>query len=92
LEVVKAICGILDEMQPSANRSREKLITFVTDRLGHDRRYAMDPSKIERELDWRPQFRDRVGKNGAAIPRQLAVVTGDLGAGVQAQRLGLTAQ
>ena len=56
LEVVRAICGLLDEMQPSGDGAREKLITFVTDRPGHDRRYAMDPSKIERELGWRPQY------------------------------------
>ena len=49
------ICKLLDEMQPSADGPREKLITFVPDRPGHDRRYAIDPSKIERDLGWRPE-------------------------------------
>jgi dTDP-glucose 4,6-dehydratase len=54
LQVVHAICDLLDELHP-INRSRRDLIKFVTDRPGHDRRYAMDPSKIERDLGWRPQ-------------------------------------
>ncbi|MBT8132376.1 MAG: dTDP-glucose 4,6-dehydratase [Gammaproteobacteria bacterium] len=53
LEVVKEICGIVDELRPDG-RPREKLIEFVTDRPGHDFRYAMDISKIGRELDWQP--------------------------------------
>jgi dTDP-glucose 4,6-dehydratase len=55
LHVVTAICSLLDEMRPSGNGPREKLITFVVDRPGHDRRYAIDPSKIERELGWQPE-------------------------------------
>jgi dTDP-glucose 4,6-dehydratase len=56
LDVVKAICAILDELVPDAKiGKRESLITFVTDRPGHDERYAIDASKIERELGWRPQ-------------------------------------
>ena len=54
LHVVIAICNLLDELRPSGNGPREKLITFVIDRPGHDRRYAIDPSKIERELGWQP--------------------------------------
>ena len=54
LEIVKAICGLLDELRPSAAGPYERLITFVKDRPGHDRRYAIDARKIERELDWRP--------------------------------------
>ena len=53
IEVVKGICALLDRLAPSANR-REDLIHFVADRPGHDRRYAMDASKITRELEWRP--------------------------------------
>jgi dTDP-glucose 4,6-dehydratase len=52
IHVVKAICSLLDKITPSSNGPRERLITFVTDRPGHDRRYAIDPSKIERELGW----------------------------------------
>ena len=54
LQVVEAICDALDERRPLADgRGRRELIEFVTDRPGHDRRYAIDPSKIERELGWR---------------------------------------
>ena len=56
LEVVQAICDLLDEMAPATNgRHYRELITFVKDRPGHDQRYAIDASKIERELGWKPQ-------------------------------------
>jgi dTDP-glucose 4,6-dehydratase len=55
LEVVRAICRLLDEMVPDANGPHERLIEFVTDRPGHDARYAIDASKIGRELGWRPR-------------------------------------
>jgi len=55
IEVVTAICDILDELRPHpAIGSRKKLITYVKDRPGHDRRYAIDATKISRELNWRP--------------------------------------
>ena len=54
LMVVQSICDILDELQPS-EQPRRRLITFVPDRPGHDRRYAIDPSTIENELGWRAQ-------------------------------------
>jgi dTDP-glucose 4,6-dehydratase len=54
LQVVEAICDLLDEFSPSAQGPRRNLITFVADRPGHDRRYAIDPAKIRRELGWRP--------------------------------------
>ena len=55
IDVVKAVCALVDEMAPSAAiGQRERLITFVGDRPGHDLRYAIDASKIERELGWRP--------------------------------------
>jgi dTDP-glucose 4,6-dehydratase len=53
IAAVKAICALLDEIAPSPAGPRERLITFVADRPGHDRRYAIDPSKLERELGWR---------------------------------------
>jgi dTDP-glucose 4,6-dehydratase len=56
IEVVKTICKILDELRPQSNtQPYESLITFVKDRPGHDLRYAIDASKIERELGWKPQ-------------------------------------
>ncbi len=53
LAVVKTICDLLDKLEPSAHGSRHRLISFVPDRPGHDRRYAIDASKIENELAWR---------------------------------------
>ncbi len=53
VDVVKAICALLDEAHPK-RAPHEKLVQFVKDRPGHDRRYAMDPHKIERELGWKP--------------------------------------
>ncbi len=52
LHVVESICDLLDEIAPGTTRHRD-LITFVADRPGHDRRYAIDASKLERELGWR---------------------------------------
>jgi len=53
-EVVHAICALLDELRPQAAGAYSRLITQVPDRPGHDRRYAIDARKAERELDWRP--------------------------------------
>jgi dTDP-glucose 4,6-dehydratase len=52
LSLVESICDLLDELRPPG--PHRELITFVADRPGHDRRYAMESAKIERELDWRP--------------------------------------
>lgn len=55
LEVVENICSLLDARRPrTSGGSYRDLITFVTDRPGHDRRYAIDPTKSERELGWKP--------------------------------------
>ncbi|QTP55372.1 dTDP-glucose 4,6-dehydratase [Billgrantia sulfidoxydans] len=54
LEVVHTLCDLLEELAPATMRYH-RLITFVTDRPGHDQRYAIDASKIERELGWAPQ-------------------------------------
>jgi dTDP-glucose 4,6-dehydratase len=54
LVIVRTICALLDELVPDPAGPRERLITFVKDRPGHDRRYAIDARKIERELGWRP--------------------------------------
>jgi dTDP-glucose 4,6-dehydratase len=54
IDIVELICDIVDEMAGPRESARRNLITYVKDRPGHDRRYAMDASKIERELGWRP--------------------------------------
>jgi dTDP-glucose 4,6-dehydratase len=56
LAVVEAICALLDRLAPSSRASAHRdAIRFVTDRPGHDFRYAIDPTKIEREIGWRAQ-------------------------------------
>ncbi len=54
IEIVRTICTLLDTLRPLVIGSYHSLITFVSDRPGHDRRYAIDASKIERELGWKP--------------------------------------
>ena len=54
LRLVELICDLIDEFAPCLGGDSRKLITFVKDRLGHDRRYAIDATKIERELGWKP--------------------------------------
>jgi dTDP-glucose 4,6-dehydratase len=55
IEIVETVCDLVDEIAAPLAAPRRTLITFVKDRPGHDRRYAMDATKIERELAWRPQ-------------------------------------
>jgi dTDP-glucose 4,6-dehydratase len=56
IDVVKAVCALLDELAPNpAIGKHERLISFVHDRPGHDLRYAIDASRIKRELGWRPR-------------------------------------
>ncbi|MFN9746418.1 MAG: dTDP-glucose 4,6-dehydratase [Betaproteobacteria bacterium] len=54
IEIVKTVCALLDELRPSPEGPYARLVTYVKDRPGHDRRYAIDARKIERELGWRP--------------------------------------
>jgi len=55
LDIVHTVCGLLDELRPRQDgKSYREQITFVTDRPGHDRRYAIDARKLERELGWKP--------------------------------------
>jgi dTDP-glucose 4,6-dehydratase len=54
IDIVRTICALLDELRPDPAGSYARLITYVKDRPGHDRRYAIDARKIERELGWRP--------------------------------------
>ncbi|HXT39193.1 MAG TPA: dTDP-glucose 4,6-dehydratase [Candidatus Angelobacter sp.] len=55
LRIVEQICDLVDELKPAAGGNSRKLITFVKDRPGHDRRYAIDATKIHRELGWIPR-------------------------------------
>ena len=54
IEIVHVLCDLLDELRPCDEGSYRRLITYVQDRPGHDRRYAIDARKIERDLGWRP--------------------------------------
>ncbi|WP_018988326.1 dTDP-glucose 4,6-dehydratase [Aromatoleum toluclasticum] len=54
IDIVHTVCALLDELRPDAAGPHARLITYVADRPGHDRRYAIDARKIERELGWRP--------------------------------------
>ena len=54
IDIVKTVCALLDELQPDPAGPYARLISYVSDRPGHDRRYAIDARKIERELGWRP--------------------------------------
>ena len=55
IDIVKAICSIMDEFRPRKSGNYADLITYVKDRPGHDFRYAIDSSKIKNELNWQPQ-------------------------------------
>src|SRR5579859_5136772 len=61
IRIVELICDLIDELAPQLGGNSRKLITFVKDRPGHDRRYAIDASKIQRELGWVPAHRFEQG-------------------------------
>jgi dTDP-glucose 4,6-dehydratase len=62
IDVVTTICDLVDEMRPRAGAApRRELITYVKDRPGHDRRYAIDATKLSRELGWQPAERFESG-------------------------------
>ena len=61
LRIVELICDTIDEFKPEAGGQSRKLITFVKDRAGHDRRYAIDATKIQRELGWTPAHKFEQG-------------------------------
>ena len=62
LRIVESICDTIDELVPTLGGNSRKLISFVKDRPGHDRRYAIDASKIQRERGWTPahKFEDGI--------------------------------
>jgi dTDP-glucose 4,6-dehydratase len=55
IDLVRQLCALLDELRPGADGPYERLIRYVEDRKGHDLRYAIDASRIARELGWTPQ-------------------------------------
>jgi dTDP-glucose 4,6-dehydratase len=92
LEVVRTVCSLLDDLAPdSSHAPHESLITFVEDRPGHDRRYAMDTSKIQRELGWTPQetFESGMEKTVRWYLRNRAWCEGVLSGSYRGERLGL---
>ena len=92
LEVVKTVCALLDELVPdSPHAPHDSLITFVADRPGHDRRYAIDASKIKRELGWTPRetFETGLEKTVRWYLENRAWWEGVLSGGYRGERLGL---
>ncbi len=94
IEVVRHICRLLDKYVPSSKGPREDLIAFVTDRPGHDRRYAIDPSKIERELGWHAAetFETGIAKTVRWYFNSRAWWQSILDRGYQAERIGLASE
>jgi dTDP-glucose 4,6-dehydratase len=91
LHVVKTICDLLDRLAPVRSGSRHQLIAFVTDRPGHDRRYAIDATKMETELGWRAQetFETGLEKTVACFLCNRPWCQRILERGYHAQRLGV---
>src|SRR6516164_3844614 len=91
LYLVQAICDRLDQLAPHAEGSHRRLITFVADRPGHDRRYAIDASKLERELGWRAEenFESGIAKTVRWYIEQKPWWTAILKRGYAAKRVGL---
>jgi len=92
IEIVKAICSILDKLRPKPDGSKyDSQITFVKDRPGHDRRYAIDASKIKRELGWEPKetFETGIRKTVEWYLENTEWVNDIISGNYQCQRLGL---
>jgi dTDP-glucose 4,6-dehydratase len=94
LYVVKQVCDLLDVLQPSSSGARKRLISFVTDRPGHDRRYAIDASKLERELGWAAQesFETGLEKTVRWFLTNTSWWTAILQKGYEASRIGLSSK
>jgi dTDP-glucose 4,6-dehydratase len=92
LDVVQTICDILDEITPLPSGPRRNLITFVADRPGHDRRYAIDASKLERDLGWRAEdnFETGIAKTVRWYVDEQPWWRAILERGYEAKRMGLS--
>lgn len=93
LEVVQTICDLVDQLRPGLQHAPcRSLIEFVRDRPGHDRRYAIDTTKIERELGWQPQetFESGLRRTIAWYLENMAWVERVQSGGYRRERLGLT--
>ena len=87
--VVRAVCALMDELAPDAVGPRERLITFVADRPGHDLRYAMDARKLRLELGWAPQETFESGaQDSGMVSDQPAVVGAHPHASLSRRTLG----
>jgi dTDP-glucose 4,6-dehydratase len=93
-DVVNAVCDLLDEIQPSPKGSRRRLVTYVADRPEHDRRYAIDPAKIEVELGWRAAetFESGLAKTVRWYCENWRWWQDILGRGYRPERIGLGAK
>ena len=92
IQIVKTICAILDEIRPKAGGAKyESQITYVKDRPGHDRRYAINASKIKRELGWQPQetFESGIRKTVGWYLNNLLWIENILNGKYRGERLGL---
>jgi dTDP-glucose 4,6-dehydratase len=91
LHVVESICDLIDEIDPGQGGPRRDLITFVADRPGHDHRYAIDASKLERDLGWRAEenFESGIRKTVCWYLDQKAWWRAILERGYQTKRVGL---
>lgn len=92
IQIVRTICSILDELRPKADGTKyEEQITFVKDRPGHDRRYAIDASKIRREFGWQPEetFESGILKTVKWYLDNMSWVADILSGKYKCERLGL---
>jgi dTDP-glucose 4,6-dehydratase len=91
LEVVTIVCELLDEIKPKPSGSYKDQLTFVADRPGHDQRYAIDASKIKKELGWEPaeSFESGIRKTVRWYLENSDWVENILSGGYQLERIGL---
>lgn len=91
IHVVRTVCDLLDQLEPARGGARRRLIRFVGDRPGHDRRYAIDPTKLEQELGWRAEetFESGLAKTVKWFLDSRTWWQGILARGYEPRRLGV---